>query len=181
MAAREHWRGRLQELHTAPLTASPEARAAAETAIRTALAQHPPRRDGSLHPAVPRPAQDPERLWTPATKSAVEAVIQDGVGALRGVDLTRYTAIDFDAENDENEEGNGDRDEAMSKENLRRAYVALAYSQIRKDNLDLLSLLGRNQWLRSNDGVEQDLQMLERKVLQAEREAAAVARSEIGM
>ncbi|KAJ8099934.1 breast carcinoma amplified sequence 2-domain-containing protein [Lipomyces tetrasporus] len=166
MTARDRWIDRLDELHTAP-EPSPELRNEVEGQIRRDLARHPPPKTG-LHPSIP---PLPEFKFTPLIEDAITRVSQANgdVSVIRGIDLSRYTSLDFEAD-----------DPAEQQENLRKAYVALGYTQIRKDNLDLISLVGRNQWLLGNDELEQDLKRLEEDVLREQNEAAIIARREKG-
>ncbi|KAK9370787.1 Pre-mRNA-splicing factor SPF27 [Lipomyces kononenkoae] len=166
MAARDQWSDMLQVLHTAP-EPTPELRKQVEDQIRRDLALHPPAKTG-LHPSIPAL---PEFKFTPMMQDALTKISETNgdVGAIRGIDLSRYTSLDFEAE-----------DPAAQQENLRKAYVALGYTQIRKDNLDLMSLMGRNQWLLGNDELEQNLKTLEHDVMREQNEAAVVARREKG-
>ncbi|KAK9241045.1 Pre-mRNA-splicing factor SPF27 [Lipomyces kononenkoae] len=166
MTARDQWSDMLHVLHTAPEPV-PEIRKQVEDQIRRDLALHPPPKTG-VHPSIPAL---PEFKFTPMIQDALTRISEANgdVSAIRGIDLSRYTSLDFEAE-----------DPASQEENLRKAYVALGYTQIRKDNLDLMSLVGRNQWLLGNDELEQDLKTLEQDVMRKQNEAALVARREKG-
>lgn len=62
-----------------------------------------------------------------------------------GIDLDRYTNLYDD----------------KGKLDLNRAFVALAYTKTRLENLTLLGEYGKNQWLIGNDQLEQNLKQLE--------------------
>ncbi|KAK9388963.1 Pre-mRNA-splicing factor SPF27 [Lipomyces mesembrius] len=166
MTTRDKWIDMLHELHTAP-EPSPELRKQVEDQIRRDLARHPPPKTG-LHPSIP---SLPEFKFTPLIQDALTRVSQANgdITAISGIDLSRYSSLDFEAD-----------DPVEQQENLRKAYVALGYTQIRKDNLDLISLVGRNQWLLGNDELEQDLKTLEEDVMREQNEAATIARREKG-
>lgn len=72
-------------------------------------------------------------------------------------------------------------DSDQQKDDLKRVYVALAYTKIRKENLDIMTLQGKNQWLLSNDEIEQELKELEMDLVAEQNEAALIARKAKGL
>ncbi|KAK9460049.1 Pre-mRNA-splicing factor SPF27 [Lipomyces oligophaga] len=161
MAAKSQWDSRLHELHIAQ-EPPPGLRAQIEQEILEDLARHPPT---TVHPLVPSYKQS---SFSPLMVDAMNK-LENGE-SLQGIDIDRYVSIDFDAS-----------DPLEQQEVVRKAYVALAYTQIRKENLDLLMLFGKNQWLRANDEIECDLRDLEKDVVEQQNEAALLARSEQGL
>ncbi|KAK9479254.1 Pre-mRNA-splicing factor SPF27 [Lipomyces japonicus] len=158
---RDQWHDRLHELHSAS-DPSPEYRQQAQKLILKDLAKNRPPKKG-YHPSVP--SLDEFKI-TPLIQEALDRAAKGEPPAAGSVDVSRYAKIDF-----ESAEG------PEAQENLRKAYVALAYTQIRKDNLDLLSLLGKNQWLIGNDEYESDLTQMEIDLVDQQNRAGASARN----
>lgn len=73
------------------------------------------------------------------------AIRERGGQVEKGIDLDRYTNLYDDK---------GDLDP-------KKAYVSLAYSRGRLENLNLLSGYGKNQWLIGNDQLQTKLKELE--------------------
>ncbi|KAK7207480.1 Pre-mRNA-splicing factor SPF27 [Myxozyma melibiosi] len=167
MSARSQWLDRLDELHTAP-EPTPELRKQAESEVLQDLSLHPPSQT-SLHPSIPALR---DSKFTPLMQDALEQLAKaDGdTSVLAGIDTSRYSSLGMDTEDPE-----------QQKAELRKVYVALAYTQIRKENLDIMTLLGKNQWLLSNDELEQDLRALESDLVAEQNEAALIARQAKGL
>uniref|UniRef100_A0A060TF68 ARAD1D13420p n=1 Tax=Blastobotrys adeninivorans TaxID=409370 RepID=A0A060TF68_BLAAD len=96
-------------------------------------------------------SEAPHPSLQPVAESFLTAALEEEVNkkaeghTLDAIDLSRYTDI-FD------EDGNID---------LNKGKVALAYARSRVENLSLQAQYGKNQWLISNDQLEQTLKRLE--------------------
>ncbi|KAK9381872.1 Pre-mRNA-splicing factor SPF27 [Kockiozyma suomiensis] len=167
MSARDHWLDRLDELHRVQ-DPTPESRQQAETEILQDLALHPPSQT-SLHPSVPS-LREPK--FTPLFQDALDRLTssEGDTSVLRGIDTSRYSNLGMESE-----------DSDQQKDDLKRVYVALAYTKIRKENLDIMTLQGKNQWLLSNDEIEQELKELEMDLVAEQNEAALIARKAKGL
>lgn len=91
----------------------------------------------SLHPDLP--AIRPSRLSSELEDYVANISTQGG----SGIDASRYTLTDKDITD------------------TRKLYLLAFYAQQRRENLELLTQYGKNQWLLGNDQFEQDLKALE--------------------
>ncbi|KAA8900549.1 hypothetical protein TRICI_006195 [Trichomonascus ciferrii] len=102
------------------------------------------------HPALP-PLEKTSFLTSVLEE---EIAIRERGGQIdRGIDLDRYTNL-YD--------GKGNLDP-------KKAYVSLAYSRGRLENLNLLNEYGKNQWLIGNDELQTTLKELEENLEEQNR------------
>ncbi|KAK9457659.1 Pre-mRNA-splicing factor SPF27 [Dipodascopsis uninucleata] len=161
----EQWGDQINELHTAP-EPSPEERVKIEELIKQEVAKNPPpKNDQGLHSSL---KSLPEFKFTPMMTEALGRVAAGENASNSSIDISRYASIDFESE-----------DPQEQRENLKKAYVAMGYTQIRRDNLDIMSLLAKNQWLLANDATESDLLRFEQEVINKQNESANIARQYI--
>ncbi|KAK9471060.1 Pre-mRNA-splicing factor SPF27 [Dipodascopsis tothii] len=142
---------------TAPIDSLPyldqpptaEERAAVEKLIIRELKKGGSLKKRGLHPSLE--AVDPLKLSTVLQQEITR--LEEGVDSLDGIDTNKYTSFDFDSE-----------DESVKKSTLEKAYIALAHTQARQNNLDFLLAFGKNQWLISNDELEQYSKALDHEI-----------------
>ncbi|CAN6665274.1 hypothetical protein TRVA0_037S00122 [Trichomonascus vanleenenianus] len=112
------------------------------------------------HPAVAKPKKS---FLTPALEAEVRR-IEDGAEREGGIDLSRYNDVYVDGTNGR-------------RLNMERAYPLLYYTKSRLDNLDLLAVQGKNEWLMGNDQLENSLKALEELYTARKREVEQVNES----